>query len=189
MASDTAVWTANDLDSLPDDGNRYEVVGGELFVTPAPSIRHQALQAALFRRLDAHVRANGLGWVFCAPADLPVNARNRVQPDLLVLPYAPGAPGRLPASWADAPRPLLVVEILSHTTARRDRHAKRELYVSGGIPTYWMADGDAREVVVVRPGERDASCRHRLEWKPEGGEALSIDLVELFAGVLGAAGH
>jgi Uma2 family endonuclease len=178
MVTKAGHWTADDLDLLPDDGNRYEVVEGELFVTPAPARAHQAVADAFHSRLRAYVMAQHIGRAFFAPGDVHFDANTRVQPDLFVEPRS--ATGR-PRSWRDAPWPALVVEILSDSTARRDLGAKRELYERAGIPEYWIVDPEDRTVRVIRAGEPEAVEHARIEWRPTGAsDALVIDLSALF---------
>lgn len=84
---DAGQWTIDQLHRLPDDGNRYELVGGELFVTPPPSPGHQLISVALQQLLVAYVREHGLGVVMSAPNQLLLgNEKEEVQPDLMVIP-------------------------------------------------------------------------------------------------------
>ena len=178
MATKTAAWTADELERLPDDGNRYEVVDGELFVTPAPALVHQAVQMAFVSRLITYDPDKRIGWLFCAPADVHFDQHNQTQPDILIIPRTAGP---RPRTWRSAPRPLLVVEILSPTTAWRDFGAKRDLYRRKRIPTYWIVDHEERLVHVVRTGMPDVVARETLTWEPEGAAgALVIDLPALF---------
>src|SRR5690606_21105253 len=79
-------WTVERALALPEDGNRYEVLDGELFVTPAPSWTHQSVLGELYSPLRAYVKANQLGWALFSPADLVFSNRRLVQPDLFVVP-------------------------------------------------------------------------------------------------------
>ncbi len=79
-------WTADMVRALPDDGKRYELVSGELVVTPAPAPLHQKILAALFERLDLYVQQTGAGRVLWSPADLAFGEDEILQPDLFVLP-------------------------------------------------------------------------------------------------------
>jgi Uma2 family endonuclease len=170
--------------ALPDDGNRYEVVGGELLVTPAPAWRHQLAIGGLYRALDQYVRAHSLGAVIFAPADIEFDERNLVQPDLFVVPLVEGAK---PSEWADVGRLLLAVEILSPSTARDDRFTKRRLYQARGVPQYWIVDLDARLIELWKPDqERPEILADRLVWQPDpGGPPLELDLPAYFTDVLG----
>lgn len=177
MAPETATWTVEQRDRLPDDGNKYEVVGGELFVTPSPSIRHQIIARELGELLGPFVREQRLGIVFALDTDVIEGKQNVVVPDVAVYPFTRE---NQPDAWATAPRPILVAEIRSPATWRRDVGRKRDLYVALGIPEYWIVDADARVVAVVRPDHADAVVRDVLRWHPAGAaHALEIDLPAL----------
>ena len=185
MAHPTTDWTAARVRALPDDGRRYEAVDGELLVTPAPGWPHQRAVGALYRLLDDHLRAHGLGEAVMSPADVELDARTLVQPDVFVVPLLEG--GRRMRDWAEIQgRLLLVVEVLSPSTARADRHLKRRRYQRAGIPEYWIIDLDARLVERWRPAdERPEILDERLEWHPAAGSPpLAIDLEALFAEAL-----
>jgi Uma2 family endonuclease len=184
MATASKHWTIDMVRALPDDRNRYEIIDGELFVTPAPSWTHQGAVLELAVRLKSYLEAHGLGKTVIAPADVEIAADTMVEPDLFVIPRVAG---RLPRSWAEAGRLLLVVEVLSPTTARVDRVRKRALYARVGVPEYWIVDVDARVVERWRPGdERPEILSERLEWQPDPEHpGLTIDLAGYFAEVAG----
>jgi Uma2 family endonuclease len=117
MARKTApiTWTLEELHRLPDDGNKYELVRGELFVTPAPRPAHEEIANALSDILGGYVRREKIGRVFRPRAVVRIE-ESEVEPDLLVRPGVSAGP----MEWEDAPLPVLVVEILSDTTRRRD---------------------------------------------------------------------
>ena len=125
-------FTADDLDSLPDDGNRYELLDGQLLVTPSPRVVHQvvSLELALLLRqsLPAGLR------LLTAPMDVRFGPKRQLQPDLLVI----------RDEGLDAVRvesvPLLVVEILSAGTRSRDQVTKRRAYEQEGVASYWIVD-------------------------------------------------
>ncbi len=175
-------WTIDMVRSLPDDRNRYEIIDGALFVTPAPSLLHQTAVLELAVRLAPYIKTHGLGSAIIAPADVEVADDTMVEPDIFVIPPVSGP---LPRSWRVAERLLLVVEVLSPTTARADRVHKRTLYGRMRVPEYWIVDVDSRLVERWRPrDERPEILSERLEWRPSGlVEALVIDLTELFAEV------
>src|SRR5438552_8319855 len=117
-------WTADMVRALPDDGNRYEVIDGELFVIPAPNIRHQRGVAGIQIPLTLYTRSTGFGETLMAPADISTREDRLVQPDVFVFPC-----GQTPVrDWADITHLLLAVEVLSPSTARADRQVKRRLY-------------------------------------------------------------
>jgi hypothetical protein len=143
-------WTKSDLDALPDDGRRYELIDGHVYIngveapgndvaalsremTPGPSWGHQTALQRLFRLLDGYLAAHRVGEVLFAPLDIDFNVRRVVQPDLFVVPLVDD---RAPRSWKEASRLLLAVEILSPTTARHDRVRKRTVYQDAGVPEY-----------------------------------------------------
>lgn len=176
-------WTVDDLADLPDDGQRYEVIDGELFVTPSPSYDHQAAVLALARILSEYLDRERVGYPFVAPADVTFTARRGVQPDVFVV---PAAGGRRPRSFVDVKRLLLAVEILSPSTARADRVVKRTLYRDEGVSEFWIVDLDSRTFDRSTPGEaRVEVLDERIEWRPDGASsALKIDVGEFFARTL-----
>jgi Uma2 family endonuclease len=176
-------WTVADRDALPDDGNRYEVIDGELFVTPSPALRHQSAVLVLSVLLDPYVRAQRVGYVFGAPIDVIFSPRRGVQPDISVV---PPLNGKMPKSFAEAKRLLLAVEVLSPSTARSDRVVKRTLYRDERVPEYWIVDLDSRTIERSTPDEpRPEILDQRLIWSPEGAtEPLEIDLPAFFARAL-----
>jgi Uma2 family endonuclease len=172
-------WTVADLPDLPDDGSRYEIIDGELLVTPSPSWPHQRAVMELYSLLDGYVSAHEMGYVFVAPADVVFSARCAVQPDLFVV---PPVGGKCPTSFEQVKRLMLAVEIQSPNTARADRVTKRLLYRDGEVPEDWMVDLDARTVERSTPTEqRPEVLSERLTWVLESAAApLEIDLVAYF---------
>ena len=139
--------TYQDYVALPDDGKRYEIHDGELFEMAAPTSLHQILLGNLFRVLDAHVTARGLGLVIVAPLDVILSDRPTettiLQPDVVYLDN-----NRLEAlrmRGVEGP-PTLAVEVLSPSTAVIDRTRKRELYARYRVPYLWFVDPDTREL-------------------------------------------
>lgn len=179
-------WTAAQVRELPDDGNRYEVVDGELLVTPAPRYDHQDAVAQLWRRLDDYLQIVLVGHATISPADVELDPHTLVQPDVFVVKLVEG---RRPKNWADLQGLLLAVEILSPSSARADRTVKRRRYQREGIPEYWVVDVDARLVERWRPGdERPEILTDALTWQPDvAREPLSVDLRAYFTQVLGEA--
>jgi Uma2 family endonuclease len=174
---DLAPWSRAQVLSLPADGKRYELIDGELLVTPTPRLDHQRVVRALNRLLDAHCLAHRLGDVFELPADLEVEPGQLTSPDLFVLPL-----GAAFHRWEEAPRPLLVIEVLSPSTARYDRGLKRRFYQRAGVPEYWIVDADARLIERWRPDdERPEVIGETLTWSPRlDGAVLTIDVRRLF---------
>jgi Uma2 family endonuclease len=173
------LWTVADRDELPDDGNRYEVIDGELFVTPAPAWRHQEAVAQLYRLLAGYLDLEPIGHAFMAPADVVFSPKRGVQPDLFVVPLVDG---RTPRHFDDVRRLLLAVEVLSASTARADRVAKQVLYRDEQVGQYWIVDLDSRIIERSTPSEpRPEILDSRLEWFPDGAtRPLTIDLIAYF---------
>ena len=186
MATTSKHWTIDKVRALPDDRNRYEIIDGELVVTPAPSLLHQRAVLQLALRLAAYLEAERVGETIIAPADVEFAPDTMVEPDLFVVPPIVGRP---PRSWTEARRLMLVVEVLSAATARSDRVRKRVLYARERVPEYWIVDVDARVIERWRADdERPEVLSDRIEWRPDPTRAaLTIDLVEYFAEVTGQA--
>lgn len=169
-------WTLEELHSLPDDGNKYELIDGELFVTPAPAYEHEEIAARLTRILVPYVAEHGLGYVF-HPRAVVQRSKSEVEPDLQVCKPHPEPK----SGWAKAPIPLLVVEIVSPYTWRRDRDQKKRFYARVGVSEYWMVDPEERTISVARRGEKDSVATDRLEWFPSGASApLWVELEDVF---------
>lgn len=177
-------WTVDDLLDLPDDGNRYEVLDGELLVTPAPSLDHQRAVLELTRLLSDYLATDRVGEAIISPADVTFSPRRLVQPDVFVIPFADT--GRKASRFVDVGRLLLAVEILSPSTARADRVKKRRVYREEGVPEYWIVDLDARAIERSTPADdRVDVLSEQIEWIPVGARsALRIDIADYFRIVL-----
>jgi Uma2 family endonuclease len=184
MPEQATRWTADMVRALPDDGNRYEVVDGELLVTPAPADLHQRAVSLLLQILDPFARAQHLGEALPSPADIELDRHGLVQPDVFVRGLVHGRPA---GGWDSGAPLLLVVEALSPSTARADRTTKRRRFQRAGIPEYWIVDLDARVIERWRPDDqRPEILSDRITWHPEGAtEPLAIDLQSLFARIHG----
>jgi Uma2 family endonuclease len=139
--------TYQDYAALPDDGRRYQILDGELCVTPAPGSLHQEISGNLFIAFHAYVKAHGLGKVFVAPLDVILNDTSIVQPDVVFV--ATDRLERVSARGIEG-APTLVAEVLSPSTATIDRRRKRDLYARYGVTYYWIVDGDARTIEAYR---------------------------------------
>jgi len=176
----TRHYAAADLASMPDDGNRYEIVRGELLVTPAPAPPHQRIVTRLMLLLGAYLDVAGLAdQLRTSPADITLGPDTVVQPDLLIADTAEADRAR---SWAAVTSLLLVIEVISQSTERYDRGMKRSEYQRFGVPQYWVVDGDQRHVEVWTPDAHAPVVAHdRLIWRHPALEAeCVIDLVKLF---------
>lgn len=177
MAAPT-YWTAEMVRQLPDDGNRYEVVNGELLVTPAPRLTHQLVVTRLAMALGHYLEREPVGIMLMSPADISWGRDVLVQPDVFVVPRDEAMHG----DWARLRTLLLVAEVLSPSTARADRFTKRHRYQEAGVPLYWIVDGDELRVEVWTPAaELPVMETQRLVWRPAGaGQAFTLALAELF---------
>lgn len=152
LTKPTGAWTYEDLEALPDDGRRFELIDGELHELPAPDMDHQRVSRRIFiviypvaEVLDAEV--------LYAPLDVALlieggRVRRSVQPDLLVL-----LPEQRPPTGARtrpvAGPPALVVEILSTSNPEHDTVRKRRWYAEAGVREYWIVDRDTRSIEVL----------------------------------------
>jgi Uma2 family endonuclease len=134
-------FKASDIWDVPDDNLRYEVIDGELFVTPSPSWSHQYALAELHVRLHNWVRARNLGYVVEAPLGVVLDEETGVQPDLI---YISSQRSGIIAERGLEGAPDLVVEVLSPSTEARDRGVKLRRYAAAGISHYWLLDLRAR---------------------------------------------
>lgn len=179
-------WTVDMLDALEDDGQRYELIDGVLYVTPAPSDVHQLVVSSFRERLHAYVRPTMLARVLQSPADVrkPDRKRNRVQPDVFVVRLTDGKRPPYPYNLTDL---LLTLEVESPSNARLNYQVKKELYLRNGIAEYWVVNPIARIVSRWRNADEPGEVFHsRMTWHPEGmAEPLVIDLPALFEDALG----
>ena len=145
-----APTTWDDVLRMPDDGNRYEFIGGRLYMTPAPVLRHQFISGRLYGAQTETLERAGHGKVCYAPVlvEFPATG-DRVQPDIL---FISKERRRIVGEKHVTGAPDLVVEILSPSTAHRDRGVKLDLYARQGVREYWIVDPDEDVVDVWRFG-------------------------------------
>lgn len=143
-------FTYRDYCLLPEE-KRYELVEGELLMTPAPGgTKHQTVSQRLFKVLEAFVAARNLGRVWFAPLDVILSDEDVVQPDLL---YVATARLEIVTERGLRGAPDLAVEVLSQATRERDLVVKRKLYAKYGVKEYWLVDPDGRTVEVLTLGQ------------------------------------
>ena len=171
-------WTAEMVRALPDDGKRYEVVHGELLVSPAPRAPHQLVVQRLHLELAAYLERTPVGHVWLSPADISWDEETLVQPDVFV---ADAAESRT-MDWAAMQHQLLVIEVLSPSTARHDRFAKRRRYQEAGVPEYWIVDSDRQVVEVWHPADQLPRFEPlQVSWTPAGAaQPFILTLSQLF---------
>jgi Uma2 family endonuclease len=183
MTIATRRYTHKDLDDTPDDGKRYEIIGGELIVSAAPVRPHQKLLYRFTRLVGDHVDERGFGEVYFAPVDVEFSEEDVVQPDLLFL-----RADRLDIYQGNTVYgpPDVVLEIHSPSSSARDKTDKFALYERGGVREYWQADPAGRTLTIHWLNESgryervepvDGVLRSRV--LPD----LRIDVAALFAGL------
>ena len=187
MATATRRWTADEVRALIDETRhwpRYELVDGELLVTPSPRMAHQSAVGALHLLLHPYAKAHALGDVMLSPADIALEPGSVLQPDVFLVPPDPRGRAR---EWSEVRALTLAVEVLSPGSARHDRTVKRRYYQRNGVAEYWIVDLDARLVERWRPAdERPEILDERLEWRPDPAlPPLVVDLPAFFRDVLG----
>lgn len=178
MAIKTARWARADLERFPRDGNRYEVLDGELLVTPQAAFDHQGVSMRLAFALHGYCSAHGVG-VTVGPGAV-IFGENELQPDIEVV---GGVSFPTQKTWEDLPYPILAVEILSPFSAsrRRDLNTKRLAYLKLGIAEYWVVDLDKRCVHVWSTGHAEAIVMDALTWRPSPAlPAFELALDDLF---------
>lgn len=178
MARALGPYTVEMWERLPADGNRYELLDGELIVTPMAQPPHQLMVQRLAVALGRYVEAHRLGVVWPG-GDVYFDRHNVLEPDVIV---ALGPDMVRLRRWRDLPDPALAIEVLSPSSARYDRGRKRERHLQRAAE-YWIVDIEARLIEVWRPGdERPRVVRDVLEWRPaSGGQSFVLELAELFA--------
>ena len=179
MALTVPRYTVADLDLLPDDGNRYEVLAGALLVTPSPGSAHQGVAARLSALFASHVLARRLA--LFSPGVVMAPPMTQLEPDLLIVPpwFALGTP------WADISEHWLAVEVLSRSSRVYDREFKRDAYLALGVREVWLVDVRDHSVeVCVRPGA-GRLVRDAVTWSmPDGDASVYVELAELFDGIV-----
>jgi len=142
--------TSEDYYALPDDGQRYELIEGDLIVPPAPNLEHQGISGELYSLLKTEALSIGAR-IFAAPTDVYLSPDTVVQPDLLVV-LREHAERMTQRGIEGAPD--LIGEILSPGNSERDRQTKARLYAQAGVREYWIVSPEAKiiEVLVLRDG-------------------------------------
>lgn len=178
MALRIPQYTVDELDRFPDDGNRYELLGGTLLVTPGPGSAHEAVGTvlvAMFARpmLERRLWCFGRGTVRLPPL-------THLEPDMLVMPpgFAPGMP------WEDASEHWLAVEVMSRSSRVYDREFKRDAYLALGVREVWIVDIRDRSIEICTSPGGGRFARDVVEWQsPLGDVAVRVELDRLFAGL------
>lgn len=150
-------FTYADYRTLPETGPRYQLVDGELLMSPAPTVRHQKIVARILAALVVFVESRRLGVVLGSPVDVILSDADVIQPDIV---YVSAAHSAIVAREGIRGGPDLCVEALSPTTAKLDGGLKKVLYARHGVTEYWIVDPDADRVDLYRLQENaDAPVR------------------------------
>ena len=174
-------WHADDARALQREDRawpRYEVVDGELLVTPAPRMAHQYAVGELHLAFGNYLRGNRDVEIWMSPSDVQLEPDTTVQPDLFV---APRVRSRL--GWISIRSLALAIEVLSPASLKYDRSIKRRFYQRHRVAEYWIVDIEAQQIERWRPDdERPEIVVGRIEWQAQGTDLpLAIDLDALFA--------
>jgi Uma2 family endonuclease len=167
--------TYEDYVLFPEDGKRHEILDGEHYVMPAPSLDHQGFSLNLSSRMGPFVREHRLGLLRYAPTDVLLSEHDIAQPDLL---FVSNERAHILTKANIQGAPDLVVEILSDSTRQRDETLKRDLYERFGVLEYWLVDPQRRMVKVFRrSGARFLAPR---EFLATAGDVLTTPLLPGF---------
>ncbi len=177
-------WTREEVARLVEERDgyspRYELVDGELLVTPGPGGRHQRIALELAMLIRDYVRRQRLGEVRLGPGEIALDGESRFEPDLFV---APAIDGRRAPADDPVSHPLLICEVLSPGSVRHDRITKRRAFQRHDVPDYWVVDGSAEAIEVWRPGDdRPTLVDDILTWQPTGcNDPFILDVKRFFA--------
>jgi Uma2 family endonuclease len=177
-------WTTAEVRALMDESRhwpRYELIGGELLVTPSPGVFHQVAVLELVRIIADYADREQLGVTLTSPSDIELVEGTITQPDIFVVPNAVLPDQGVAPTWRQVTALLLAVEIISPSSARTDRVEKRDFYLDAGVPEYWIVDLDARIIERWTPQRPTPHVEPaRLEWLPEGAASpLVIEVPQL----------
>ena len=185
MSSSARVWTAAEVREMQDESRawpRFELIDGELIVTPSTTFLHQHAVGELLVALHSYLKRQNVGDVLHSPSDIEIVPETIMQPDVFV---SPKTVGRRQKEWHDIQSLLLAAEIVSPSTATVDRVTKRQFLKRAPVDEYWVVDTDARIIERNRAGVEGVEILDlTLTWMPDGAtEPLVLDLVSFFAEV------
>ncbi|MBI4503298.1 MAG: Uma2 family endonuclease [Gemmatimonadetes bacterium] len=175
-------YTLEDLQSFPNDGNRYELLDGVLLVTPAPLPPHQIVLDRLVRALHLYFGTSGKAHI-CTPGSVEIAPNLHLEPDILVIPEME----RIAEKWTEVRTWWLAVEISGRGSRVYDRDHKRTAYIAVGVQEVWRADLAARWIFITRPGSsEERAAEAQLVWQaPQMAHALVLDVASVFEGIEG----
>lgn len=177
VAIQVPLYTVDDLEHFPDDGNRYELLDGMLLVTPAPAAVHQLIASRMHVVLAKALQDSGHAHVV-GPGAVVRKPNTQLQPDILVYParFSPRT------DWPKITGHWLAVEILSRSSRMYDREFKRDAYFALGVQQVWLVDWWNGLVELSERARHTREVRDELRWVSPAGITVRIDLSELFAG-------
>lgn len=177
MAISVPLYTVDDLEHFPDDGNRYELLDGVLLVTPQAALVHQVVANRIQLELGNSLQKRGLAHVV-GPGAVVRMPKTQLQPDILVFParFSPMT------DWRKITEHWLAVEILSRSSRVYDREFKRDAYFALGLQQVWLVDWRDESVEVCTAQGRSHVIRETIRWRIAGAEVV-IKLGEVFAGL------
>lgn len=164
----------DDYARFPDDGRRWELIGGEAFMVPSPTTGYQDIILTLARRIADHLDQHGGGRVFVAPLDVLLSDHDVVQPDIV---FVSDANASIITEKNIKGIPNWLVEVVSDPV--RDLKVKRDLYMGQGVGEYWAVDPDLRRVEIYRPGQAPVVVEPPERAAPRTLPGLTIDLEAL----------
>jgi Uma2 family endonuclease len=179
MALHVPLYTVDDLDRFPDDGNRYELLDGVLLVTPAPRAVHQLVANRIQVDLSNALMKTGLAHVV-GPGVVVRKPKTQLQPDILVYSskYSPRT------DWPRISDHWLAVEVLSRSSRVYDREYKRDAYFKLGVRQVWLVDWREQVIEVCKAIGKSRRVRDVLRWRvADVGVTVTLDLAEVFAGL------
>jgi Uma2 family endonuclease len=174
LRSVDATWTAEDWELLSHEaGRRYEIIDGVLYVSTAPSARHQRILRRSFIELHEQIDERGIGMTLWSPIGVFMPGSDPVQPDLLVI--RADNLGIIGERRVDGV-PALIVEVLSPSNPEHDLVTKRAAYARAGVPEYWVFRPEERDVLVHSDPEPTTGQYLQVRHIPSGGELVSPTL-------------
>jgi Uma2 family endonuclease len=175
-------WTYEEYMKLPVESTRYEVIAGDLYITPPPAVRHQiaigTLLMPMYRWADEEL---GLGILFPGPLDVLFGEGDFIEPDCI---FVERNRAEIIKDHGIEGVPDLIVECVAPDTAERDRGLKRDRYAFFGVPEYWVFDAEERSLEIYRNDGKvfgpPEVVRDRWMWQPvPNGPTLELNLIEI----------
>jgi Uma2 family endonuclease len=179
MALSFPLYTVDDLETFPNDGNRYELLDGVLLVTPAPAMVHQLVANRIQAELSIALQKTGHAHVV-GPGAVVRKPRTQLEPDILVFPSSI----KPTTHWAKIREHWLAVEVLSRSSYMYDREFKRDAYFKLGVQQVWLVDWREKVVEVCKGIGKTRRVRDAIRWRAaHTGVTVTVDLNEVFAGI------